>query len=185
MSEEIAEVTTTELAATEAAVEATDSSVEATTEAVSEVPESYEFEGIDGAIPEALEAYKEVARELGLNNEKAQSVLSKVLPAMAAAQEAREAAIRSEWSDKSSSDKEFGGAALQENLAVAKRALDTLGSPELTTFLNESGLGNHPEIIRAFYRAGKLISEDNKIVTGGSGVKSQSIAQQMYPNMNP
>ena len=65
-------------------------------------------------------------------------------------------------------DKEFGGPALAENLSVAKKALDAFGTAELRTLLNESGLGNHPEIVRLFFRAGKAISED-RVVTGSTG----------------
>jgi hypothetical protein len=70
--------------------------------------------------------------------------------------------------EASKQDKEFGGPALAENLSVAKKALDAFGTAELRTLLNESGLGNHPEIVRLFFRAGKAISED-RVVTGSTG----------------
>jgi hypothetical protein len=90
---------------------------------------------------------------------------------------------KAQWVEGARSDKEFGGEKLTENLAVAKRALDTFGTPELRTLLNESGLGNHPEIIRAFFRAGKAISED-KFVTAGSGSPkgAKDAANALYPN---
>jgi hypothetical protein len=51
---------------------------------------------------------------------------------------------------------------------VAKKALDAFGTAELRSLLNESGLGNHPEVIRFMFRAGKAISEDS-MVTGTKG----------------
>jgi hypothetical protein len=51
---------------------------------------------------------------------------------------------------------------------VAKKALDAFGTTELRSLLNESGLGNHPEVIRFMFRAGKAISEDS-MVTGTKG----------------
>jgi hypothetical protein len=51
---------------------------------------------------------------------------------------------------------------------VAKKALDAFGTAELRSLLNESGLGNHPEVIRFMFRAGKAISEDS-MVTGNKG----------------
>jgi hypothetical protein len=50
---------------------------------------------------------------------------------------------------------------LAENLSVAKKALDAFGSPELRVLLEQSGLGNNPEVIRFMFRAGKAISEDS------------------------
>mgnify|MGYP000700477353 CR=1 FL=1 len=67
--------------------------------------------------------------------------------------------------------------------AVAKKALDTFGTPEFRTLLNESGLGNHPEMIRMMFRAGKAISED-KFVPAGSGSPkgAKDAANALYPN---
>jgi hypothetical protein len=93
---------------------------------------------------------------------------------------------KADWANASKSDKEIGGEQLSQNLAVAKKALDAFGTPELRTLLNESGLGNHPEIIRAFYRAGKQISEDS-FVPGSTrpGANSRSAAQALYGNQKP
>lgn len=150
-------------------------------------PEKYEFKAQDGVTydDQVLSNFAEVAKELDLSQDAAQKILDKVAPVMQARQiEAIEAA-KTQWAESAKTDKEFGGDKLPENLAVAKKALDTFGTPELRTLLNESGLGNHPEIIRAFYRAGKAISEDS-FVAGGKGVSQpQSTAQRMYPNMNP
>jgi hypothetical protein len=70
---------------------------------------------------------------------------------------------------------------LPENLAAAKMALDTFGTPELRTLLIETGLGDHPEMIRAFVRAGKAISEDTLAMGGkkpaGAG---KSTAEILY-----
>lgn len=150
-------------------------------------PEKYEFQAPEGREfdPKVLEQFSEVAKELNMSNESAQKMLDTIAPALAQKQQDAIAAARTEWETSSKSDKEFGGDKLSENMAVAKKALETFGTPELRTLLNDSGLGNHPEIIRAFYRAGKAISEDG-FVAGGTGTKpSASIAQQMYPDMNP
>ena len=92
--------------------------------------------------------------------------------------------VQNEWAETAIGEKEFGGERLAENLAVAKKALDTFGTPELRTLLNETGLGNHPELIRAFYKAGKAISED-KFVPAGAGKGPQGgkdLSSRLYPN---
>lgn len=156
---------------------------EATTEEAQGAPEKYEFAPIDGVTVSdgVISEFSTVAKELGMTQEAAQKVLSKMAPALQASQAAQIEAIRGDWANKSTADTEFGGEKLQENLSVAKKALDTFGTPELRALLNESGLGNHPEIIRAFYRAGKAISED-KFVGGASG--APRTAKSFYPNSN-
>jgi hypothetical protein len=41
-----------------------------------------------------------------------------------------------------------------------------LARKELTELLDSTGFGNHPEVIRAFFRAGKQISEGKFIASG-------------------
>lgn len=96
------------------------------------------------------------------------------------------AAQAEKWGVDSKADKEIGGAKFDENLAVAKRALDQFGTPALKTLLNDSGLGNHPEILRAFYRAGQAISQDG-FVPGRSSAAPATDARKLYSasGMNP
>jgi hypothetical protein len=93
------------------------------------------------------------------------------------------AEARETWANEAKADKELGGEKFDENLAVAKGALKAFGTPELTQLLNESGLGNHPEVLRMFYRAGKAISEDS-VLLGTSGNNAPDPAKRMYPNSN-
>lgn len=146
-------------------------------------PEQYEFKAPEGQQFDAavIDAFSEVAKELNLPQEAAQKVLDKVAPVIANRQAEQLQAACTEWADTAKADKEFGGDKLTENLAVAKKGLDTFGTPELRTLLNESGLGNHPEVIRAFYRAGKAISED-RVITGTQGAGAADPAKRLFPN---
>jgi hypothetical protein len=156
--------------------------------AVATAPESYEFTPAEGYEfdPKTLAAYSEVAKELNLPQESAQKILDKMAPAMAEKQAAQIEEIRNGWAESSKADKEFGGEKLTESLASAKKALDAFGTPELVTLLNESGMGNHPDVIRFMVRAGKAISEDG-FVLGGRGASSAATPQNLYSksNMNP
>lgn len=159
-------------------------------------PEKYEFQAPEGATFDdgVLGAFSDVAKELDLPQDKAQRVIDKVLPAMQARQVEQAGEFYAEiggppdtWAASSTADKEFGGDKLAESLAVAKKARDAFGTPELTTLLNKTGLGNHPEIVRVFYRAGLAISED-RLVTGGQGGQAGTgDARRLYAasNMNP
>lgn len=84
-----------------------------------------------------------------------------------------------DWRKAVETDKEIGGDKLAENLAVAKKARDTFGTPELTEYLDASGLGNHPALVKFFVKAGKSISEDG-FVKGGSTVGTKSPAEVFY-----
>ena len=138
---------------------------------------------------EAASELKSLAKELGLKQEGAQKVAD-IGVKLAQKWEARQAEalkeMKSSWVESSKADKEIGGDKLNENLAVAKKALDVFGTPELKTLLNESGLGSHPEIVRAFYRAGKAISEDRFVPSNGSTTStgSRDLSKTLYPNQN-
>jgi hypothetical protein len=152
-------------------------------------PEAYEFKAPEGRVfdSEVMASYSQVAKELNLSQESAQRLLDAVGPKMAERQMAMIEATRNGWADNSKSDREFGGEKLSENLGVAKKALDAFGTTELRTLLNETGLGNHPELIRFMFRAGKAISED-RMVTGAAtqakaGPRSfADLAEALYSN---
>lgn len=125
-------------------------------------PEQYEFIAPEGNQYDqgTIEAFSAAAKEANLSQEKAQKLLETMSPKLAERQIAQIAEVQKHWTESSKADKEFGGEKLGENLGVAKKALDQFGTPELKSLLEESGLGNHPEVVRFFYRAGKAISED-------------------------
>lgn len=148
-------------------------------------PEKYEFANagqLDGAV---VESFSEIARELNLPQDAAQKVLDKMAPVIQSQQMDRIEAARTQWLEDAKVDKEFGGEKLQENLSLAKKAMDAFATPELRVLLNESGLGNHPEVIRVFVRAGKAISED-RLVTGAQGAQTNGTNdfKRLYPNSN-
>lgn len=150
-------------------------------------PETYEFENADNADPAILDAYKGVAKELNLTQKQAQQMLDTVTKAAdERAQAQRDEAI-SEWQESARKDKEYGGKNFDESLGTAKTAYEQFASDELKTLLDNSGLGNHPEVIRLFYRVGKAIGEDAFVdgVAKKPQGADQSVAQRMYPDMNP
>ena len=157
-------------------------------------PEKYEFntkitDDSSELDPEVVTAFGEVAKELDLPQDAAQKVLDKVAPVIQAKQAKVLEQVKLDWANDSQADKEFGGENLAENLNVAKTALDAFGSDSLKSLLHETGFGNHPEIIRFMYKAGKAISEDS-YVGNSEGAMSQgadpkdfnSIANALYSN---
>lgn len=135
------------------------------------VPDVYEFQDVEGIqVHDFVKAsFADVAKELGLSQEKAQNVINKMAPAIQSAQEQQLAQISREWASQSIHDTEFGGTKFMENMGIAKQALNQFGSPALMEILDRAGLGNHPEIIRVFWKVGKSISPDTVI----SGVQAK------------
>lgn len=149
-------------------------------------PEKYEAftlpEGVE-MTSEQTEAFSALAKELNLTQEQAQklaeyggNMLVKAKPDDAAiVEQAKEV-----WGKETKADKEIGGDKLAENLAVAKKTLETFGTPALKDLLNKSGMGNHPEVIRLFYKVGKQIGEDNVLISGGRPSSSENAADKLY-----
>jgi hypothetical protein len=147
-------------------------------------PEKYTFTAPEGTEYDSgvLDAFSAAAKEANLSQDAAQKLIETMAPAIAARQADQIQAVHKAWLDASTADKEFGGEKLAENLGVARKALDNFGSPELRALLDNTGLGNHPEVLRFMFRAGKAISED-KFVTGAARTGS-SDAKSLYPNSN-
>ena len=66
-----------------------------------------------------------------------------------------------QWAGQVQSDKELGGKNFPETEANAARFMAKFGTPEFKKIMNETGGGNHPEIVRIFARVGKMMAEDD------------------------
>lgn len=62
------------------------------------------------------------------------------------------------------------------NVETAKMAVREFGGDELINFLEESGLGDHPAMIKAFANAGKSLREDGFVGGGDGGQMNQQRA---------
>lgn len=141
-----------------------------------QLPEGFTM---DEAIAEQLTTF---AKEKNLSAEEAQKLVDLGVQMRQKEAEAYQAAQK-QWIEQVKADQEIGGAQLNENVAVAKKALDTFGTPELKGLLDSTGFGNHPEVVRAFYKIGKAISED-KLVIGEGKPKGgpRDPAKTLFPN---
>jgi hypothetical protein len=167
-------------------------------ESVLGAPETYEFKPPEGGKfdDEVIGTFSEVVKDLDLSQGAAQKILDAIAPKVAERFQARQLEAYntavSQWVTDTKADKTLGGDKLQENLAVAEKALAAFGTPELRALLGKfdmqnnpkgTGLGNHPEIIRAFFNAGKAISEDKFVPGGRQPTKGETThAKSLYPN---
>lgn len=149
------------------------------------VPETYDLKMPDGVeLDQAAAAeFTAIAKELKLDQAAAQK-LADVGAKMAQRQVEAHAKLVESWAEQVKTDSEIGGDKLAENLGVARKALEAFGTPELRDVLNATGLGNHPEVIRAFYKVGKAISEDRFVGGAPKSGTANDPAKTLFPNMN-
>jgi hypothetical protein len=137
-----------------------------------------------------LDAFKPMAKELGLDSAKAQKIVDLHTNAVKAQNERAEAAWNEQkqaWRNAASSDKEIGGEKFTENVKLARTAIDKFGGPGLKQALNDLGIGNHPEIIRFAMRIGKAISEDSVTLAGtrpSTATDAEAKLRAAYPSMH-
>lgn len=132
-----------------------------------------------------LNEAKPIFKELGLNKEQAQKLVELHAKQIQATQQGQVESfnqLKQDWLDQAKSDKEFGGEKFDESVKTARVALNKFGTPELTQLLNETGVGNHPEVIRLMARVGRLTQEDNPGATGAPSAERKDRASILYPS---
>lgn len=152
-------------------------------------PEKYELKlpektSLDKNWVERIAGY---AKERGLSNDEAQALLDMQAESVDKYVEGAIAMNQkqvNEFRKMSESDPEFGGEKLNESVQLANSALKRFGGEELINLLDKSGYGNHPEVIRAFYRIGKAMSNDKLVLSGTPPAQSKKIEDVFYGNTN-
>lgn len=176
-------------------------------------PESYEAfalpEGMemdDAALVSASEAFK----DLGLSQEGGQKLVdlfTKLSTERSEALTENWVSTQEEWANKIKEHKEFGGKQMDESLAHAARAMDTVfgvrsrrpeegaapadveaynnhPNTQFREALAQTGIGNHPLFFEFMVKIGKSMSEDGISTGGGPGGETPKpdLAETMYPD---
>lgn len=128
-----------------------------------------------------FDTFAKQAGEIGLTNEQANALAKWQVDRVKEAAEANSKTIEG-WAEEARADKEIGGDAFDQNAAVARKAIDAFGDDSLKEILDASGMGNHPAVIRAFWKIGKHLS-DTKFQTGeGGSVEKADDVSILYPS---
>lgn len=83
------------------------------------------------------------------------------------------------WEGEVRKDKEVGGPDLNKNLGFARAALREFFPEGGRKLLDDTGIGNHPDIVRGLVRLGKAMGEGTTI-TAGKGGQNTSIVDALY-----
>lgn len=140
---------------------------------VPDTPDGYEFPEVEGVQhdEQMVSLFSNLFHKAGVGKEAA-AVISEgwdnfVKEAQAAqlqkrTQETQEAEtkLKSEW-----------GNSYDANIELTRRSFQKFSGTDLSTFLDETGVGNHPVLIKAFYEIGKALGEDQSLQSGGTSQK--------------
>ena len=141
----------------------------------------------DLKMPDGVELDAELAdalgpdfKELGLTNAQAQKLVDKYI----ATQQARGAKQTEAWgqtvqgwADTAKVDAEIGGTRWDDTVKTAVGFMGEFTSDAGKEFLNASGAGNHPEMIRMARNAGKALAE--------ARAESANLKKQLFGEDNP
>jgi hypothetical protein len=146
-------------------------------------PEAYSFEAPPGVTldPAAVEVFAPVAKEMNLTQAQAQRFVEVYADLQQRAAEAQAEQVQ-QWAVQVRNDPEIGGRHMVDMVETANVALKRFGTPELSEALKATGLCNHPEMVRAWAKVGKAISDDGHVIGGQPGPEPRS-AESFYAKM--
>lgn len=133
------------------------------------IPDKYEFKLPEGQfIDEGLvTAITPILKELSMTQEGASKLVGAVSAFAVADENAKQAKFESDFkqweADNLAAAKKMWGNDYDANLAISQSAIARFLSNDGKVKLKNSGLGNDPEFLKAFYQVGKMIQEDRPI----------------------
>lgn len=139
-----------------------------------------------------LESLESFAKANNFNQEKADELYKtaeEILEKNTAKQAASEDSKVENWLSDSKNDPEFGRDSWDENYVKIKSFYDTHKTEELSKLLKDTGIGNHPEVLRLFYRLSKIHDsysdrgKEDVYVANKPASQPKSIEELMYPDM--
>lgn len=152
-------------------------------------PEKYEeFKAPEGVAldAEVVKVYSEVAKELNLSQDKAQSVIDKLTPILAQRQAQQYQEAKKKWAERTLSDPEIGGENWKKTRASAHLALrefcDEKGQFKDADIAElAASAGDHPGLIKLFAHFGASLKEDRGVKQEADNrAKGEYTAEDFY-----
>ena len=131
-----------------------------------ETPDGYNF----GDDPDnELEFYRNATHQLGLTQDQAQNMLDLYASVQEEQNQANDQATADFAVNSQIELKREWGADYDGRLDQAQRAFGQFATPAFSELMDSTGLGNHPEVVKAFAKIGAMLGEDKLIVGTGLG----------------
>lgn len=149
------------------------------------VPEKYELKLPEGSklSQEHLATVEAYAKEHKLSQVEAQSLVERDNEFVSNIETQQRQFLETQWDkwkNETLADKELGGEKLKETMHFCDLALKEFASDGLKAELNKTGFGNNPEVVRAFARIGRAMSNDNFVRSGSLPVAKKSLEETLY-----
>lgn len=158
-----------------------------------QAPEEYDFSAVE--LPEGVELdkdltseFSQLAKEHNLSNENASKFMAIGVKLSTQIKERFEQAVKEAHENQLkayktmlNTDSEIGGAKLKQSLLDANVAYNEFVTPEAAKLLSDTGLNNHPAIVKVFMNIGKQLKDDAIRQTGDS--RKERTALDWYPEM--
>lgn len=130
--------------------------------------------------PELIASFNEEAKGAGLTQKQALA-MARVQMKAQADYATKIATVRKDWLDTAKADKEIGSTNWQGSITAGRKAIAEFGSPALSKFFKDTGIGAHPEMIRFMSNVGKTLGEGRSEGGGGGAtVPAKSAADVLY-----
>lgn len=138
---------------------------------------------------ELLDAIGPDFKDIGLTNAQAQRLADRFIQVQqdrATKQVEGWGKTVQKWADDAKADADIGGDKWDATVTASRRAVSKLGTPALREYLEASGGGNHPELIRFMAKVGAMISDDNPPSGKDAGAgRPVEAAHVLFPNDVP
>jgi hypothetical protein len=134
--------------------------------------------------PDLLGEFKGLAQGMGLKQEQAQQLTDlgvKLTQGLLRQQAQALETQKTAWKAEVLADAEIGGEKFDAAMAQAARAVKQFVPDALKVVFDQTGIGNHPALVKAFVQIGALLQEDG-VVTGAAQLSGARDARAMYPN---
>lgn len=138
-------------------------------------PEHYVLKNANGedVDPQELEMMSRMFKDVNLSQEQAQKLYSAYEKEQGSFIEQSQKEfnkMRDDWFNQTISDPQLGGQNIGQTKLCIKRVMQQCGNKELSEFLNKTGLGFNPAMVRFMTKVGELLGNDNHFVQGQAPV---------------
>lgn len=138
-------------------------------------PEHYVLKNANGedVEPQELEMMSRMFKDVNLSQEQAQKLYSAYEKEQGSFIEQSQKEfnkMRDDWFNQTISDPQLGGQNIGQTKLCIKRVMQQCGNKELSEFLNKTGLGFNPAMVRFMTKVGELLGNDNHFVQGQAPV---------------
>lgn len=143
-------------------------------------------DGNDVTDGEYIGHVKGIAKDLGLSKEQAQKFYEQAQDKVNEINTQALENAKNEWINQTVADEEIGGQHLTESRNNALKAIRSFGSNEFKELLINTGIIEHPEIIRFLSRVGKATSADAQFIEGSKPAEDKgSFLKAIYGKNSP